>query len=727
MRPAAILMPFVGALAACHGGAPPRNPASILPLRTLRLYETGVGYFERTGAVTANDTALPLPAGHIDDALKTLVVLAADGSATVQGVEFPSTVSRAMARSLAGLPLNADGPISFEDLLASLRGASVEIATPSGTVAGRLVDVVGVDGAAPLADDDKGEKGAPAKGQEKRPAPRPAELTLLVLTDRGEIRRVPAAALTTVRPRDPAVAARLRAALDALSTRGAQARRLLRVLSQSARPVTIGYVAETPIWRTTYRLVLDDAGRPGRLVGWALLHNDTDEDWRGVKIQLVSGQPDSFLFPLASPRYARRQLVPPRTELSTVPQLLGTTVDALWGDHVNGDEARGGLVGSATGEGYGVGGLGLVGSGRGGGGSGGGSSGDAESSLLAVGSLAGIARATGLEAGALFAYALPTPLELRAHASALLPFVDGAIDVRPITWVGEPGATARSAVRLTNSTSQTLPAGPVALFADGGFAGESALDRLKPGERRFIQFGADLDLELRLEHRRATEEPRRFALVGTELEEHYLKRTDLDYVLENRGGRARAVFLALRLVDNAKVTGPDAMDYDLTSSQPAAVFQVPGRTKVERAVHTEEGLVRRTAIAGLTATRLAEAAAHPALPAAQRAALADAAARQRELEAGRQAREKARQALGELERDIARLREHLKAAGGDKGPGAAAGPLVARVLGAEDRLTALRRSLEALEADVARREQAVRAALRALAPAGPASQPARAR
>src|SRR3954470_20219326 len=74
-----------------------QTAASVLPLRSVRLYETGVGYFERSGSVSGDEQAsLPVPAGHLDDALKTLVVLGADGKRTLGGLEFRSSVSRAM-------------------------------------------------------------------------------------------------------------------------------------------------------------------------------------------------------------------------------------------------------------------------------------------------------------------------------------------------------------------------------------------------------------------------------------------------------------------------------------------------------------------------------------------------------------------------------------------------------------------------------------------------------
>jgi hypothetical protein len=74
-------------------------PVSTLPLKRLRLYETGVGYFERSGVLSQDEHAgLPIPAGHLDDALKTLVVLTPGGKAATEGVEFGSSLSHGMAR-----------------------------------------------------------------------------------------------------------------------------------------------------------------------------------------------------------------------------------------------------------------------------------------------------------------------------------------------------------------------------------------------------------------------------------------------------------------------------------------------------------------------------------------------------------------------------------------------------------------------------------------------------
>jgi hypothetical protein len=679
----------------------------VLPLRALRLYETGVGYFERSGRLSRSDTmTLPVPAAHLDDALKTLVVLGKGGGARVEGVAFSSSIGRGMARALAGLPRDSDEPVSYEDLLKTLRGADVEATLEHETIRGRIVDVV-VEKVPKAEKSDKSDDGA--KATTPAPATLDDGLRVLLFAEDGTLRRIRASDLHGLRPLDPTFRTRLDSALDALSPRSARADRALDVLAQSSGPVTLGYIAETPVYRTTYRLVLQDAGKGGVLQGWALLHNDTDERWRDVHVELVNGKPDSFLFPLAAPRYARRELVTPDAQLSTVPQLLDQTADAIWGDQldkVGGDAGLGisgyGSGGGGTGEGYGIGmgRIGTIGHGAG--------TGSEASSLLGVGNLASVAEATGTESGALFVYALAQPLDLGAHASALVPFLQRPVDVREITLLRDSSSPARTAVRFVNDTPQTLPPGPISFFAHQGFAGESGLERLKPGERRFIDYGADLDLELSDRDTVTSETPKRvtYDTMSGAIVEHYLKTSDWTASLENRSGRQKDVYVGLTLNPNATVSGADSLDYDAAQSRPMAVYHVAAKSTLERKMHAVEGLERRLPVRALDSVQTTSIAAR--LEPADAARLTEVAKRQKDLETTRERLAKAKADVAQAEGDLARLREDLKAAGGDAGRAAA--PLVARVLAGEDRLTALRKQVEALGADEKTRIDAVTAA-----------------
>ena len=51
-------------------------------------------------------------------------------------------------------------------------------------------------------------------------------------------------------------------------------------------------MVEAPIWKTSYRLVLERGRTKPYLQGWAVVENPTDEDWAGVKMALISGPAD---------------------------------------------------------------------------------------------------------------------------------------------------------------------------------------------------------------------------------------------------------------------------------------------------------------------------------------------------------------------------------------------------------------------------------------------------
>jgi hypothetical protein len=658
----------------------------LLPLKRVRFYETGVAYFERSGAVGEEAVTLPVPASHLDDALKTLVVYANDGAARLGGVEFASSVSRGMAKALAGI-----GPgherLGLLTLLESLKGASVALALAEGSILGRLVEVLDEQ-----TSDLKVCVPSPKDPESRACEPR-AEASLVLMTKTHELRRVALRDVRGVRPLDAALASRIGAALDALSGGSARVLKELRVLARG-QTVSLGYISEAPVWRASYRLVLGE-GNDAALQGWALLHNDTDENWSGIGAELVNGLPDSFLFPLAAPRYAERQLVTPEHELSTVPQLMRSTPDAMWAA----DEEGGG----GYGEGIGLGSIGSIGHGAGHGSyavrSGSTTVSAEASSLLTVGNLAGVAASEGVESGALFRYALGGKLDLRAHGSALVPFLGETVIARRValfaTARGGARSDARSAVYLTHAGNQTLPPGTIAVFSDGGFAGESALPRLKPSETTTIEYGSDLDVTLDETRALTLDEPRALRFEQWNLVEHYVRHHRLSEHLENRSGGKREAFVALPYVNNAKVQGADELVYDSRNARAFAVFALAPRTTLDRTLEVEEGLTRRHPVSELTAAKLALLGAATTVPAEQRTVVREAGVLLAKAEAKRRALAAARAELRVRDAEVARFREHARALGSARGTE----DVVARLLEAEDRAEANRRSIRALAAE----------------------------
>ena len=97
----------------------------------------------------------------------------------------------------------------------------------------------------------------------------------------------------------------------------------IRFNGQGDRHVRLGYVVETPIWKASYRLVLpgkDAKDKQGMLQGWAIVDNQTDNDWKDVRLSLVNGRPISFIQDLYQPLYVPRPTVVPELYASLRPQ-----------------------------------------------------------------------------------------------------------------------------------------------------------------------------------------------------------------------------------------------------------------------------------------------------------------------------------------------------------------------------------------------------------------------
>lgn len=83
--------------------------------------------------------------------------------------------------------------------------------------------------------------------------------------------------------------------------------------------LAVGYIAEQPIWRPSYRLVLGQEGPT--LQGWGIVENLSGEDWTDVSMSLVAGAPISFRADLATPVTPPRPMLTDRGEvIAAVPR-----------------------------------------------------------------------------------------------------------------------------------------------------------------------------------------------------------------------------------------------------------------------------------------------------------------------------------------------------------------------------------------------------------------------
>jgi hypothetical protein len=274
------------------------------PLKRVTLYKHGVGYFERQGRVNGDQQVTFLfDAAQMNDVLKSLVILDLN-KGSISSVTFDSTKPLDKRLEEFGIRLDSSNTTGLTSLLGQLKGARVEVRTGTPIVSSTGT-VVGI------------EKRMKSQGQE-----RTETLELVLVSEGGELRSIPLDQIRGIRLLD----AKLRDDLDQyLSILQSTLHKNLRKLTistagQGQRDLFVSYVVEAPVWKTTYRVVLDAKAKPF-LQGWALVDNVQDEDWTDVTLSLVAGAPVSFIQDLQQPIYKRRPVVGMPDDISITPQI----------------------------------------------------------------------------------------------------------------------------------------------------------------------------------------------------------------------------------------------------------------------------------------------------------------------------------------------------------------------------------------------------------------------
>lgn len=276
-----------------------------LPVRRVVLYKSGVGYFEHLGRVRGSqDVGISFTSGQLNDVLKSLTVLDLNGG-RITGVEYGSTAPA--DHQLGDLRLPMEEKASLSEILGALRGARLEVRSGTNVISGRLLSIerkTRIAGGTTLEVD-----------------------YIALLTDSGELRTTELSPAFSVRLLDRGLPRKMDRFLDLVSAgREADVRRMTISTSGTGdRSLFVSYVSEVPVWKTTYRVVLNAKDKP-LLQGWAIVDNTVGEDWDKVELSLIAGAPHSFIENLSQPYYTRRPVVPLPEQILASPQTYEATL-----------------------------------------------------------------------------------------------------------------------------------------------------------------------------------------------------------------------------------------------------------------------------------------------------------------------------------------------------------------------------------------------------------------
>jgi hypothetical protein len=455
-----------------------------LPVTGCALFSSGVGYFQRDGEVEGNTRVdLTFPVSDVNDLLKSMVLLDFGGG-RIDAVSYDS--HDPIDKTLKSFAVDLTHNPSFANLLNQARGEKVEVvqqqaANQPGTLTGTIVGVE----------------------EQKQPAGKDGTVNIEVLNlwCAEGIRNVKLSEVQRLRFLNPVMESEFRKALEVLAlSHDTQKKAVsLNFAGAGKRPVRVGYVVESPIWKTSYRLTIGDEGKV-YLQGWAVVENPTDEDWKDVRMALISGRPISFQMDLYQPLYVPRPAVVPELFASLTPRTYEGAMDkegeglAKKPASAEKDMKR---MEDAKGEGR-SGGLGA------------GIPAGAKPRDAAPGKDANRAddhlnlaqgvssAATAGQLGDMFQYKIEHPVSLARQKSAMLPIVGKDVEAAKVSIYNQ--ATHAKfpllGLKFKNTSGMNLMQGPITVFENDIYAGDSRVLDLQPNEERLLSYAVDLGTEV---------------------------------------------------------------------------------------------------------------------------------------------------------------------------------------------------------------------------------------
>jgi len=699
-------------------GEAPGEPSAKSGFKTtgVTLYDCGLAQLEKQTTVNgARRLSIGVTLAHLDDLLASLVV-ATDGTVRVTGVNYPSVRNLGQAIEASGMAnaMSTDGtaltmPADVPGYLEALVGMSVVVDRRKGrTIRGTVLA---------CADDrepDMEPVGATAEGTTAGPIPR--RRALVLVSPGGAVSWIPVDEIDTVAP----VSAREAAAVSDFATQlgksnGFTETEVELVTSGGSKGrLAASFIRQIPLWRTVYKVT----ARKDKVTmeAWAVVHNDTTEDWEGVEMTLVSGLPKSYVLSVASPRYQHRETLILEGEGAMMPQLGSRTADSLLYD----------FAGLIIGESYGSGGLGMMGYGVGGGGSGSGygrgaagySQGaiasEASSSILDVGEPAAAEQAQPQVEGEISTYRALNKVSVPARTSSLVPLIRRDLEGGAFTLL-EQGSSPATCVRVKNDTGLVLQGGISSFYVGGRFRGQAQLFRTEPGDIGVWCFGEDPDVSFdRTEKVVHTHEALEWR--GGQLWSHNVKRTTFDYTVENMAGQDRRIALDVRHIENGRIVTPEAVvDADLDNRK-LHLFEVAARSEIEKRVVIEEGVMTPV---GADAASLEDMTGWKGLPREQTDVLRSAvSALERKAELEEALAEEGKE-KGRDEARAASLKETLEAVPATRGRSRMVEKILRELMEVQERIAKRDRSIETLTNRIALAQAAAAELLEGLKPAVP--------
>ena len=359
---------------------------------------------------------------------------------------------------------------------------------------------------------------------------------------------------------------------------------------EGKRTVRVSYVLEAPVWKATYRIILDEASQKQPFIqGWAVVDNTSDEDWQDVELTLVAGLPVSFVHDLYTPRYIRRPVVEVRETTGVLPPMAEAGVEHL----AEAAYASADLMVAAP-------------------------AAPAAKMRRAVAMAAGggVPQRTAVSSvqaqtrerqlGDLFEYGIEKPVTVRRNQSALVPILLKPFAGRSVLLY-QKAARPENPIRCVefeNTTGLTLEGGPITVLEQGNYVGEAMLDTLKPTEKRLVGYAVELAVRVLDNMDSHSDCVCRVTIRNGTLKTHYAQVQKTTYTVNSKSDKEQTVYLDHPRDDSKWKLVETAKPHETTENYWRFKFQLPPNTASKFIVQQQQTLAQSFSLTDITDKQL---------------------------------------------------------------------------------------------------------------------------
>ncbi len=505
---------------------------SKLNVKKVIIHKSGISYYIHEGIIRGTGIfELEFKIDEMDDVLKSLFVLDTSEKGYISSISYDAALET--SQLLKSIMLNIPDRGSLSSLITQIKGADVKLTVTGGkTIVGTIIGIEEIEKM------NKNEK--------------TVEKLLILLQENDEISKFNFSDFKSFNILNEDIKKDLKFFLDTVISGKKKDAKKIKINCESGgddeveRIVFVYYIRESPIWKTSYRLIMSKEQAQEEkclLSGWSLIENTTNQDWENVELSLVAGMPVSFKYEFYRPIFIQRPVIRPPRVLSVKPTEIEEglkmedygeyEMDAL-------EEApremmkkakmgRRGMPQPAPAAAAGFGGrmMGIM----------------SDDALLEK--VKSQTQVQTKDLGELFEYNISNPVTIKRKQSALVPILTEVIKARRVLLYNknEYGKNPNACLEITNNTNLTLERGPVTIIYDDNLAGEAIVPFLNKEDTRLLNYAVEQAVLIMHEAKTESLSVHKVTIGSGYSYEYYYTNMMTTYKIQNKTSEAKELYL----------------------------------------------------------------------------------------------------------------------------------------------------------------------------------------